>query len=188
MPEKSASSTLWEPSSCFIFFILFSFLLALFSTSHQDELIRNSRGRSSLQSPRQNSNHLGVLWTYLVAQMVKNLPAMQETWVQSLGQGDLLEKEMDTYSTNLAWRIPWTGAWWGCRVRHDWATDTLILVHPSEPKIHIGGEDRSNREWVCLDFSINHLFLTIWGSGSVTIGKKDLTTWVKIIRQNFVVK
>ena len=40
--------------------------------------------------------------------MVKNLPAMQETWVRSLGQGDPLEKEMDTHSTNLAWRIPWT--------------------------------------------------------------------------------
>ena len=40
--------------------------------------------------------------------MVKNLPAMQETWVRSLDQGDPLEKEMDTHSTNLAWRIPWT--------------------------------------------------------------------------------
>ena len=44
----------------------------------------------------------------LVAQMVKNLPAMQETKVQSLGQEDLLEKGMATHSSILAWRIPWT--------------------------------------------------------------------------------
>ena len=40
--------------------------------------------------------------------MVKNLPAMQETQVQSLGWEDLLEKGMATYSSVLAWRIPWT--------------------------------------------------------------------------------
>ena len=40
--------------------------------------------------------------------MVKNLPEMQETWVQSLGWEDLPEKGMATYSSILAWRIPWT--------------------------------------------------------------------------------
>ena len=44
----------------------------------------------------------------LVAQTVKNLPAMLETWVQSLSQEDPLEKEMTTHSTIHAWRIPWT--------------------------------------------------------------------------------
>ena len=44
---------------------------------------------------------------FLVAQLVKNLPAMQETWVRSLGQEDPLEEEMATYSITLAWRIPW---------------------------------------------------------------------------------
>ena len=43
----------------------------------------------------------------LVAQTVKNLPAMQETWVRSLGQEDPLEKEMATHSSILAWRNPW---------------------------------------------------------------------------------
>ena len=43
----------------------------------------------------------------LVAQRVKCLPAMQETWVQSLGQEDPLEKEMATHSSTLAWKIPW---------------------------------------------------------------------------------
>ena len=46
----------------------------------------------------------------LVAQMVKNLPALQETWYQSLGWEDSLEKEMATHSSILAWRIPWTEA------------------------------------------------------------------------------
>ena len=45
--------------------------------------------------------------TSLVAQMVKRLPTMQETWVQSLGQEDLREKEMATHSSVLAWKIPW---------------------------------------------------------------------------------
>ena len=43
-----------------------------------------------------------------MAQTVKNLPAMWETQVQSLGQEDLLEKGMATHSSILAWRIPWT--------------------------------------------------------------------------------
>ena len=47
-------------------------------------------------------------WVSLIAHSVKNLPAMQETGVQFLGQDDPLEKEMATHSTILAWRIPWT--------------------------------------------------------------------------------
>ena len=46
-------------------------------------------------------------WVPLVAQMVKRLPAMQETWVESLGQEDPLEKEMATHSSFLDWKIPW---------------------------------------------------------------------------------
>ena len=46
--------------------------------------------------------------TSLVAQMVKCLPTMQETQIQSLGWEDLLEKEMATHSSIPAWRIPWT--------------------------------------------------------------------------------
>ena len=47
-------------------------------------------------------------WASLVAQTVKNPPAMRETWVQSLGQEDPLEKEVATHSSILAWQIPWT--------------------------------------------------------------------------------
>ena len=46
---------------------------------------------------------------WIVAQMVKNLPAMQETWIQFLGLEDPLEKEMANHSSVLAWRIPWPG-------------------------------------------------------------------------------
>ena len=52
--------------------------------------------------------HMVVLRDSLVAQMVKSLPAMWETWVQSLGWEDLLEKEMATHSNILSWKIPWT--------------------------------------------------------------------------------
>ena len=63
--------------------------------------------------------------TSLVAQTVKHLPTMRETWVQSLGWEDLLEKEMATHSSILAWEIPWTEEPGGLqsmglqRVRHD---------------------------------------------------------------------
>ena len=61
----------------------------------------------------------------LAAQMVKNLPAMHETWVQPLGREDPLEKGMVTHSSLLAWRMPWTEEPGGLqftgvqRVRHD---------------------------------------------------------------------
>ena len=47
-------------------------------------------------------------WASLLAQMVKNLPVMQETWIQYLAQEDPLEKGMATHSSILSWRIPWT--------------------------------------------------------------------------------
>ena len=47
-------------------------------------------------------------WAFLVAQMVKHLPAVWETWVSSLGQEDPLGKEMAIHSSILAWEIPWT--------------------------------------------------------------------------------
>ena len=55
-----------------------------------------------------NSNIYVSSWASLVAQMVKNLPAMQETQVPSLSWEDPLEKGMATHFSSLAWRIPWT--------------------------------------------------------------------------------
>ena len=54
-----------------------------------------------------NLRALFLKWASLVAQRLKRLPAMQETWVRSLGWEDPLEKEMATHSSSLAWRIPW---------------------------------------------------------------------------------
>ena len=51
----------------------------------------------------------GINRASLVAQMLKRLPTMWETWVQSLGREDLLEKEMAPHSSILAWKIPWMG-------------------------------------------------------------------------------
>ena len=51
--------------------------------------------------------YIYYIWASLVAQMVKNLPAMQETWVQSLGREDSSEKGRATHSSITAWRTPW---------------------------------------------------------------------------------
>ena len=81
-------------------------------------------------SGRSTGEGIGYLLQYswsLVAQMIKNLPAMWETWVQSLGSEDPLEESVATDSSILAWKIPWTGEHGGLqsmgsqRVGHDWA-------------------------------------------------------------------
>ena len=83
-----------------------------------------------------------VIGISLVAQIVKNLPKMQETWVQSLGQDDSLENGVATPSSILAWRIPWAEAPGGLRSRgsywagHDCGTNAFtvqLVVQSSEP-------------------------------------------------------
>ena len=88
----------------------------------------------TLTSPTQPYPLLFLPYTVspLVAQTVKRLPAMQETWVRSLGRKDPLEKEMATHSSTLGWKIPWTEASMGSpRVRHDWATSLTYSTLPS---------------------------------------------------------
>ena len=58
-------------------------------------------------------------WASLVAQLVKNPPAMRKTWVRSLGWEDPLEKGVATHSSILAWRIPWIPSMGSQRLRHD---------------------------------------------------------------------
>ena len=66
--------------------------------------------------------------------MIKNLPAMQQVLVRSLGQENPLEKGMATLSSNLAWRIPWTEepgrlqSMWLQRVRHDLMTTATLWI------------------------------------------------------------
>ena len=80
-----------------------------------------------------NSVTLSVIWASLVAQMVKRLPAIRETRVQSPGREDPLEKEMATHSSTLAWKIPWVeepGRLQSMglqRVGHDWATSLSVI-------------------------------------------------------------
>ena len=79
-----------------IFFLMNSRGLGVFTRTQANTLSASPTG---LHPPPKTS---------LVAQMVKNLPAVQETRYPSLGWEDLLEKEMATYSSILAWKIPWT--------------------------------------------------------------------------------
>ena len=77
------------------------------------ESARNARDPGLIpESGRSAREGIGYLlqhsWASLVAQLVKNPPAMQETWVPSLGWEDPLEEGMATRSSILAWRIPWT--------------------------------------------------------------------------------
>ena len=87
-------------------------------------------------------------WDFLGVQMVKHLSTMRETQVRSLGQEQLLEKELATYSSTLAWKIPWMEepgrlqSMGSKRVRHDWATSlylfniTVTFLHISPPHSH----------------------------------------------------
>ena len=66
-----------------------------------------NRNKSLCGLGKQGTGGTGLQIAPLVAQRVKHLPAMRETWVRSLGQEDLLEKKMATHSGTLAWKIPW---------------------------------------------------------------------------------
>ena len=83
-------------------------------------------------------SRITVIKASLVVQMVKNLPAMQETWVLSLSQDHPLEWEMTTHSNILAWRIPRTEAPGGLQymgsqsVGYEWVTNRLLWVPPPE--------------------------------------------------------
>ena len=84
---------------------------------------------------------LAHFWAFLVAQIVKNLSVMQETWVQSLDQEDLLEKGMTTHFNILAWRIPWT----------------------EEPgRLQSMGLQRSGYDWSNLAWPVSDKSLKVW--------------------------
>ena len=91
----------------------------------EKEMMQNICKRKACSCPCKIADQQEIARASPVAQTVKNLPAMQETWVQSLGPEDPLEKEMATHSSILAWRIPWTEEPGGLqsmgsqRVRHD---------------------------------------------------------------------
>ena len=69
---------------------------------------RGFLGSPVVQTRPSNAGGMGLISGWEVAQMVKYLPTMQETWVRSLGREDPLEKETATHSSTLAWKIPQT--------------------------------------------------------------------------------
>ena len=91
-------------------------------------------------------------WAFLVAQLVKNPPAMQETWVWSQGWEETLEKGMATHSSILAWvRKSWTPYTGSQRVGHDWATFTFTLVEFNELAwVLIGSHRTGINPQICL--------------------------------------
>ena len=108
----------------------------------------------------------------LVAQMLKNLPAMQQTWVWSLGLKDTLEEEMATHSSILAWRIPWAEephSPWGCKELD--TTERLTPMH-SFPQHEITPDCNPLRLWPSLPPTSIFCLSTIGRGGR---GHKDLT-------------
>ena len=85
----------------------------------------------------------------LIAQMVKRLSTMWETWVWALGREDPLEKEVAIHSSTIAWKIPWTEepgrlqSMGSQRVRHDWATSLSLLY----TKYHCGDLEATNKRY-----------------------------------------
>ena len=77
-----------------------------------------------------------VFLSSLVIQLGNNLLAMPETWVQSLGGEDPLEKEKATHYSILAWRIPWTQSMGSQRIGQDWATFTFTFIYRKKRKLH----------------------------------------------------
>ena len=103
--------------------------------------------------------------TYYLAQMVKHLHAMRETWVQFLGLEDPLEKEMAIHSSTLAWKIPWMEqpdrlqSMGSQRVRHDWATSLSLQKTKQTSK---------RKTW-------QHSILTKWSESTWSIvGQTDI--------------
>ena len=92
-------------------------------------------------------------WTSLVAQMVKHLPTVWETQVQSLGQEDLLEKEMATHSSILAWKIPWMEeagrlqSMGSQRIGHNWATSFSLSLLYNSPLCETTTACSTQRSW-----------------------------------------
>ena len=105
-------------------------------------------------SSREGKMSLPLVWyrelAPLVAQRLKRLPAMWETWVRFLGQEDPLEKEMATHSSILAWRIPWTEEPGGLqstgsqRVGHHWVTSLSLSFTCSQNQAAVSRQDNAN--------------------------------------------
>ena len=122
------------------------------------------------------------LHSNIMAQTVKNSPAMQETWVWSLGGEDPPEEGMATHSSILAWRILWTeepGKLQSMglqRVAHNWATKHTLLVSVSPITLHVS----------CLCLYVSWSLVSCWGVLLVLeILAEWVTDWLKSARTDF---
>ena len=138
-----------------------------------------------------------------VAQTVKRLPTMRETQVQPLGQEDILEKEMSTHASTLAWKIPWMEepgrlqSMKSQRVRHDWATSVSFTFWRREwqpTPVFLPGEPHGQRDlvvynlWGCKDLDTTErrtLSLSLTSNWSLS-AEPLLTRWIfPIYRQTW---
>ena len=129
-----------------------------------------------------------------MAQTVKHLPIVRQTQVQSVSWEDLLEKEIATHSSTLAWKIPWTGepgrlqSMGSQRVGHDWVTslslgnkefmiwatvssrscfaDCIELLHLWLQRIYV-----YKKEYYQSDFSVDHLVMSMYRDISCFVGR-----------------
>ena len=120
-----------------------------------------------------------------MAQRLKCLPPMRETWVRSLGQEDPLEKEMATHSSILAWRIPWTEepgrlqSTGSQRVGHDWATSPSPSLYEEEiwkgscaqRRDHVKTQEVNQLQGKKRAFKMSHKCMFL---GSLSCPNKDL--------------
>ena len=110
------------------------FPIGWYSIRDQENIFKYTLYKKWLSTRILESDYPHSWWASLVAQMVKNLPAVQETWVRYLGQEDPVKKRMATHSHILSRRIPWTEEpvrlqFMGLqRVRYDWATNTQNIT------------------------------------------------------------
>ena len=133
--------------------------------------------------------------TQMVAQLVKNPPAMQETWVRSLGWSDTLEEGMATHSSILVWRIPvdrgtWQATVMGSQtVRHDWATKHMQAQNRKRLT------DRENRLVVVKEWGVRvviwdqqmQLLYTEWIKNKVLFYSTRNYMFFSIVRKNICI-
>ena len=112
-------------------------------------------------------------WLSLTSQMVRNLPAMQKIWVQSLCQKDPPRKGMATHSSILAWRMPWTEETGGLqflgphRIRHNWVTHTHTHTHThtnTEELDTFTTDSEPHLEELSYHISWNNSPFEVWGA------------------------
>ena len=126
--------------------------------------------------------HLSFLryGAFLVAQRLKHLPAMWETWVWSLGREDPLEKEMATHSSILAWRIPWTEELGGLQSTgsqsRTWLSDFTFTFQPSWRRL-MAKELIPPRLGIYMWRSSSHSKGRMWRGTKETLGEDERGEW-----------